>query len=80
MDGAKVIAIFIHQALGRHRADDVRQGREPLRPLTHDLIVSILAGFGARVQKVVINDLKGMRLLLPGAPVRQVQSANSAAT
>jgi bifunctional DNase/RNase len=28
------------------------------RPLTHDLITHILAGLGARVEKVVINDLK----------------------
>jgi len=31
---------------------------QPARPLPHNLIVAILAGLGARVTKVVINDLK----------------------
>ena len=33
-------------------------GMKKSRPLTHDLIRNILAGLGARVEKVVINDLK----------------------
>jgi len=34
--------------------EDVRK----LRPLSHDLITSVLAGLGARVERVVINDLR----------------------
>ena len=56
-DGGKVIAIFIDHYVAAALTMFVK-GIKPPRPLTHDLIVSILAGFGARVQKVVINDLK----------------------
>jgi len=56
-DGAKVIAIFIDHYVAA-ALTMFAKGIKPPRPLTHDLIVSILAGFGARVQKVVINDLK----------------------
>ncbi|MDD5557816.1 MAG: bifunctional nuclease family protein [bacterium] len=34
------------------------EGVEKVRPLTHDLISSILAGLGVRVERVVINDLR----------------------
>ncbi len=56
-DGSKVIAIFIDHYVAA-ALTMFAQGIKPPRPLTHDLIVSILAGFGARVQKVVINDLR----------------------
>ena len=56
-DGAKTIAIFIDHFVAT-ALTLFAKGIKPPRPLTHDLIVSILAGFGARVQKVVINDLK----------------------
>lgn len=53
----KVIAIFVDNSvafainLALHKV-------KKQRPLTHDLINNILAGLGARVEKVVINDLK----------------------
>ncbi len=56
-DGHKTIAIFIDPFVAT-ALTLFAKGIKPPRPLTHDLIVSILAGFGARVQKVVINDLK----------------------
>ena len=56
-DGVKVIAIFIDHFVATALTMFAKGLKAP-RPLTHDLIVSILAGFGARVQKVVINDLK----------------------
>jgi len=34
------------------------EGVEPLRPMTHDLLRSTLEQLGARVQKIVISDLK----------------------
>lgn len=31
----------------------------PPRPLSHDLIMNVLAGLGVRVERVVINNLRG---------------------
>ncbi len=56
-DGHKVIAIFVDHFVAAAITMFARSIKPP-RPLTHDLIVNILAGLGARVQKVVINDLK----------------------
>ncbi len=56
-DGQKVIVLFVDHfvasAIAMFANDVV-----PPRPLPHNLIVAILAGLGARVTKVVINDLK----------------------
>ena len=54
----KVIAIFVDHGVAM-AITLALQGTKASRPLTHDLISSILAGLGARVEKVVINDLKG---------------------
>lgn len=56
-DGHKVIAIFVDHFVAAAITMFARGIKAP-RPLTHDLIVNMLAGLGARVQKVVINDLK----------------------
>lgn len=56
-DGHKVIAIFVDAFVATAISMFANHVRAP-RPLTHDLIVAILAGFGARVVKVVINDLR----------------------
>lgn len=56
-DGQKVIAIFVDAFVAAAITMFAQQVHKP-RPLTHDLIVSLLAGLGARVTKVVINDLK----------------------
>ena len=56
-DGAKVIAIFVDPIVAAAMAM-AAQGVKAPRPLTHDLLADILAGLGARVQKVVIHDLK----------------------
>jgi hypothetical protein len=53
----KTIAIFIDPYVAAALTMFAKGLKAP-RPQTHDLIVSILAGLGARVQKVVINDLK----------------------
>ncbi len=34
------------------------KGLHPPRPMTHDLLANILKGLGARLEKVVINDLR----------------------
>ncbi|HNX04839.1 MAG TPA: DUF151 domain-containing protein [Opitutales bacterium] len=51
----KTFLIHVDQATGRtmHYA---MQGRRFERPVTHELISSIFAGFGIQVERVVIND------------------------
>ena len=56
-DGNKVIAIFIDHHVAAAITMFIHKVRKP-RPLTHDLIGSILDGLGVRVEKVLINDLK----------------------
>ena len=34
------------------------KGIEPPRPMTHDLLQSVIENLGARIEKIVINDLK----------------------
>ncbi len=34
------------------------KGIKPPRPMTHDLLASIIEGLGAKVEKIVINDLR----------------------
>ena len=34
------------------------KGIKPPRPMTHDLLEGIIAGLGAKVEKIVINDLR----------------------
>ena len=55
--GSKVIAIFVDHSVAA-AITMALHGVKKSRPLTHDLISHILAGLGARVEKVVINDLK----------------------
>lgn len=55
--GSKVIAIFVDHSVAA-AITMALHGVKKSRPLTHDLITHILAGLGARVEKVVINDLK----------------------
>jgi len=53
----KTIAIFVDQSVGMAISLSMRKIKPP-RPLTHDLVASIFAGLGVRVQKIVVNDLK----------------------
>lgn len=53
----KAIAIFVDHSVAA-AITMALHGVKKARPLTHDLINSILAGLGGRVEKVVINDLK----------------------
>ena len=34
------------------------KGLKPLRPMTHDLLNSVIENLGAKVEKIVINDLR----------------------
>ncbi len=34
------------------------KGIEPPRPMTHDLLDDVIKGLGARIEKIVINDLR----------------------
>lgn len=56
-DGQKVIVLFVDPFVASAIAMFANEV-QPARPLPHNLIVAILAGLGARVAKVVINDLR----------------------
>lgn len=56
-DGLKTIAIFVDHSVAAAITMAMHDVPKP-RPLTHDLIQSIMVGLGVVLQKVVINDLK----------------------
>lgn len=53
----KVIVIYVDQAVGGAIGMFLSH-TDKERPLTHDLLALVLAALGARVDRVVINDLK----------------------
>jgi bifunctional DNase/RNase len=53
----KVFTIYIDQAIG-HAISLYLNQAEKERPLTHDLIASVLAALGAKVDRIIINDFK----------------------
>mgnify|MGYP000867240847 CR=1 FL=1 len=57
-DGLKTLAIFVDPYVAAAITMFAQKVRKP-RPLTHDFIVALLSGLGARAMKVVINDLRG---------------------
>lgn len=57
--GARDKTFVIHIGRGVGMAVSMALERvHKLRPLSHDLVTSVLAGLGARVERVVINDLR----------------------
>ena len=54
----KVFVIYVDPLVGNAISMLIR-GDKNERPLTHDLMGMMLAGFGAKVERVIINDLKG---------------------
>ncbi|MBN1269336.1 MAG: bifunctional nuclease family protein [Kiritimatiellae bacterium] len=56
-NGQKVIAIFVDHSVAAAITMFMHTIKKP-RPLTHDLIANVLAGVGAKVEKVVVNDLR----------------------
>ena len=53
----KVFVIFVEQSVGTAIAMFM-QGTQKERPLTHDLLATILQAFEAKIERVIINDLK----------------------
>ncbi len=53
----KVFVIYVDQSVGV-AIGMFLSGTDKERPLTHDLLAHVLAAVGARVERVVINDLK----------------------
>ena len=53
----KVFVMFVDQSVGRAIAMFM-QGTQKERPLTHDLLANILRALGAKIERVVVNDLK----------------------
>ena len=53
----KVFVIYVDQGIGS-AIGMFLSGADKERPLTHDLLAHVLAAVGAKVERVVINDLK----------------------
>jgi bifunctional DNase/RNase len=53
----KVFVIFVDQNVGAAIAMFM-QGTQKERPLTHDLVANILRALGAKIERVIVNDLK----------------------
>lgn len=53
----KQIAIYTESSVGKNLESYLTEGKK-LRPLTHDLLAMILAGFDIELMRVVISDLK----------------------
>src|SRR5690349_6093784 len=53
----KVFVIFVDQSVGVAIAM-FKQGTQKERPLTHDLVANILSALGAKIERVIVNDLK----------------------
>ena len=53
----KVFVMFVDQSVGAAIAMFM-QGTQKERPLTHDLLANVLRALGAKIERVVVNDLK----------------------
>jgi len=53
----KVFVMFVDQSVGTAIAMFM-QGTQTERPLTHDLLANILRALGAKVERVVVNEVK----------------------
>ena len=53
----KVFVMFVDQSVGKAIAMFM-QGTQKERPLTHDLLANILRALGAKIERVIVNDLK----------------------
>src|SRR5260370_40806385 len=54
----KAFVIFVDQSVGAAIAM-FKQGTQKERPLTHDLLANTLRALGAKIARVIVNDLKG---------------------
>jgi uncharacterized protein len=53
----KAFVIFVDHSVGAAIAMFM-QGTQKERPLTHDLVANILRALGAKIERVIVNDLK----------------------
>jgi len=53
----KVFVMFVDQSVGT-AITMFMQGTKKERPLTHDLLANILRALGAKIERVIVNDLK----------------------
>jgi bifunctional DNase/RNase len=53
----KVFVVFVDQSVGTAIAMFM-EGTQKERPLTHDLIANILRALGAKIERVIVNELK----------------------
>ena len=53
----KVFVMFVDQSVGA-AITMFMEGMQKERPLTHDLLANVLRALGARIDRVVVNDLK----------------------
>ena len=53
----KVFVMFVDQSIGM-AITMFMQGTKKERPLTHDLLANILRALGAKIERVIVNDLK----------------------
>jgi bifunctional DNase/RNase len=53
----KAFVIFVDQSVGAAIAMFM-QGTQKERPLTHDLLANILRALGAKIERVIVNELK----------------------
>src|SRR5580698_3624854 len=53
----KVFVMFVDQSVGA-AITMFMQGKQKERPLTHDLLANVLRALGAKIDRVVVNDLK----------------------
>src|ERR1700722_8061529 len=53
----KVFVIYVDQSVGAAITMFMR-GTQKARPLTHDLLANILRALGAKIERVIVNDLK----------------------
>ena len=53
----KVFVMFVDQSVGA-AITMFMQGTQKERPLTHDLLANVLRALGARIDRVVVNDMK----------------------
>ena len=53
----KAFVIFVDQSVGAAIAMFM-QGAQKERPLTHDLLANILRALGAKIERVIVNELK----------------------
>jgi bifunctional DNase/RNase len=54
----KAFVIYVEQSVGLAIAL-FKQGTQKERPLTHDLLANILRALDAKIERVIVNDLKG---------------------